>query len=196
MSIPSRREIRNETLRVSDLMSCADGGKHDCVGAGDPSHGRRVLLRKLCPLCGSICGANSWPESITCPLTSDSKIDCVSHVLARSLFVQPKHAQTSLRPPAEIQARIGHRTRGREAETVSLSSRTCSDSDRRADRTARSKIIRAKHGASTEQRLFHVKHTSESPDIVPFICATESPPQGRRIYPAHVSAVRTQTARG
>jgi len=29
--------------------------------------------------------------------------------------------------------------------------------------------------------MFHVKHTSESPDIVPFICATESPPQGRRI---------------
>ena len=29
--------------------------------------------------------------------------------LARSLFVLPKHAQTSLRPLAEIQARIGHR---------------------------------------------------------------------------------------
>ena len=28
-------------------------GEHDCVGAGDTSHGRRVLLRKLCPSRGS-----------------------------------------------------------------------------------------------------------------------------------------------
>ena len=60
--------------------------------------------------------------------------------------------------------------------------------------------------------LFHVKQCPKSLDILhlredrqsdPDIqkrdnaeCATESPPQGRRIYPAHVSAARTETARG
>ena len=79
MLIPSRREKRYETLRVSDFMSCADRGEHDCVGAGDPSHGRRVLLRKLCPLCGSICGVNSWPYGITVQLVPESKFDLASH---------------------------------------------------------------------------------------------------------------------
>ena len=55
---------------------------------------------------GPICGANSWPYGITLPLALESKIDCASHVLARSLFVQLKHAQTSLRASPAFQARI------------------------------------------------------------------------------------------
>ena len=39
-----------------------------------------------------------WPYGITLPLVSESKFDFTSHVLARSLLVQLKHAQTSLRP--------------------------------------------------------------------------------------------------
>ena len=37
---------------------------------------------------------------------------------------------------------------------------------------------------------------SRKPAHCPLYCATESPPQGRRIYPAHVSAARPKTARG
>ena len=51
----------------------------------------------------------------------------------------PCTEQVPWAPPA-FQARIGHRTRRWEAETVSSSSRTVQDSDRHADRTARSKI--------------------------------------------------------
>ena len=51
---------------------------------------------------------------------------------------------------AEIQARIGHRTRTAESKTVSASSRTCSDSDRYAARTARTKTVRARHGVMAE----------------------------------------------
>ena len=88
-----------------------------------------------------------------------------------------------------------HRTRGREAEIVSASSRTVIDSDRRADRAARSKNCPGGTW-SFGGRMFHVKHTSESLDIVPFICATESPPQGHGTCPVHVSASRPKTARG
>ncbi len=118
--------IRNERLRLSDL--CPYAGQ----APGGTISGRRPLPRV------------PWPESITCPLTSDSKIDCASHVLARSLPVQPNPCteQVPWASPA-FQARIGHRTRGREAKTVSLSSRTYSDSDRHAARTARSKTVRA-----------------------------------------------------
>ena len=65
------------------------------------------------PCAGPICGANSWPYGITVQLVPESKFESASHVLARSLFMQPKHAQTmsdaptqSCWPPAEIQARI------------------------------------------------------------------------------------------
>jgi len=44
-------------------------------------------------------------------------------------------AEQVLRPPAEIQARIGHRTRVWEARNKTASSRTCSDSDPCAYRT-------------------------------------------------------------
>ena len=59
---------------------------------------------------GPICGANSWPYSIRQQLVPSALFDCASHVLARSLLVQPKHAQDkSCGLTAEIQARIGHR---------------------------------------------------------------------------------------
>ncbi len=140
----------------------------------------RDHLRPKAPPEGPICGANSWPYGITVQLVPESKIDCVFHVLARSLFVQLAWcAGHVLRPPAAFQARIGHGTRVLEAETVSFSSRTYSDSDRRADRTARSKSVRAKlevlRANVSRETIDRKQH------IVPFICATESPPQGRRI---------------
>ena len=69
----------------------------------------RDHLRPKAPPEGPICGANSWPYGITLQLVSESKFDLASHVLARSLFVQLKHAQDkSCGLTAEIQARIGH----------------------------------------------------------------------------------------
>ena len=78
-----------------------DGGEHDCVGAGDTSQADECCFANSAPCAGPICGANSWPESITCPLTSESKFDLASHVLARSLPVQPKHAQTMSDAPTQ-----------------------------------------------------------------------------------------------
>ena len=59
---------------------------------------------------GPICGANSWPYGITVQLVPESKFDLVSHVLARSMFVQfnPCTEQVPW-PSAAFQARIGHR---------------------------------------------------------------------------------------
>ena len=98
LSIPSRREIRYETLRVSDLMSLRGTAARGTIS------GRRPPVR------------DPWPYGITVQLVPESKFDFTSHVLARSLLVQLKHAQTmsdaptqSCWPPAEIQARIGHR---------------------------------------------------------------------------------------
>ena len=110
------------------------------------------------PCAGPICGANSWPESITCPLTSESKFDLASHVLARSVFVQLEWcADKSAALRRRFRRALGTGTRGREVGTVSLSSRTCSDSNRYAARTVRSKTVRAKRGVSAERRMFHVK---------------------------------------
>ena len=99
-----------------------------------------------------------WPESITCPLTSESKFDLASHVLARSVFVQLEWcADKSAALRRRFRRALGTGTRGREVGAVSLSSRTCSDSNRYAVRTVRSKTVRAKRGVSAERRMFHVK---------------------------------------
>ena len=92
LSIPSRREKRNETLRVSDLMSLRGTAARGTIS------GRRPPVRV------------PWPYSITVQLVPESKSDCASHVLARSLFVQlnPCTEQVPWAPPA-FQARIGHR---------------------------------------------------------------------------------------
>ena len=66
---------------------------------------------------GPICGANSWPYGITVQLVLESKFDFASHVLARSVFVQLKHAQDeSCGLTAVIQARIGKGTVCRGSE--------------------------------------------------------------------------------
>ena len=80
---------------------------------------KRSAFRIYCPYAGQAPGGTisgrrplprvPWPNGITVQLVPESKIDCASQILARSLFVQLKHAQTSLRPPAAFQARIGHR---------------------------------------------------------------------------------------
>ena len=141
MFIPSRREKRNETLRVSDLMSLRGTAASTTASV----RGTHLMADECCfansaPCAGPICGANSWPYGITVPLVLESKFDLASHVLARSLFVQPNPCteQVPWAPPA-FQARIGHRTRTAESKPVSSSSRTYSDSDPCADRTARSK---------------------------------------------------------
>ena len=68
---------------------------------------KRSAFRIYCPARtaarGTISGRRPpvrvpWPYGITVQLVPESKFDSASHVLARSLFVQPKHAQTSLRP--------------------------------------------------------------------------------------------------
>ena len=63
---PFTKGKRYETLRVSDYMSCADGGTGD-------------HLRPKAPCAGPICGANSWPYGITVQLVPASKSDCSSH---------------------------------------------------------------------------------------------------------------------
>ena len=81
-----------------------------------------------------------------------------------------KHAQTSLRAPPEIQARIGHRTRERKAETASPSSRTCSDSDPRADRTGKNE----NRQSGTPQFFsggFVSRETMGQKALIFFICA-------------------------
>ncbi|MBQ3860712.1 MAG: hypothetical protein II779_09290, partial [Clostridia bacterium] len=70
----------------------------------------------------------------------------------------------------------------------------CKDSSSQAPQNDKEK--RNAGVSHPNSRLFPVKHHSDRPHAVPFQCATESPPQGRRIYPAHVSAARPKTARG
>ena len=65
------RYIRNETLRVSDLMSLRGTAARGTIS------GRRPPVRV------------PWPYGITVQLAPESKFDLASHVLARSLFVQP-----------------------------------------------------------------------------------------------------------
>ena len=46
-----------------------------------------------------------------------------------------------------------------------------------------------------KKELFHVKHRVFFRTLSPFQCAPESPPQGRRIYPAHVSTALRRSSR-
>ena len=93
-STQSRRQAPSTTASVRGTHLMAD----ECCFANSA------------PPEGPICGANSWPYGINLHLALVSKFEWKSHVLARSLFVQPKHAQDkSCGLTAEIQARIGHR---------------------------------------------------------------------------------------
>ena len=92
LTIPSRRYLRNETLRVSDLMSLRGTAARGTIS------GRRPPVRV------------PWPYGITVQLVPESKFGSASHVLARSLFVQFEWCteQVPWAPPA-FQARIGRR---------------------------------------------------------------------------------------
>ena len=118
-------------------------------GTGDHLMADECCFANSAPCTGPICGANSWPYGITVQLVPESKIDCASHVLVRA-------AETCADKSAALRQRfrraLGTGTRTTESKPVSLSSRTYSDSDPRADRTARTKIIWAKHGVLAERR--------------------------------------------
>jgi len=105
-----------------------------------------------------------------------------------------------------------NRTRVREAGTVSASSRMVIDSDPHKTKPKKRKPSELNLKFSPDGVLFHVEHYAEALVFLPpredrqsdpesktrdnADCATEFLPQGRRIYPAHVSAARAETARG
>ena len=129
-STQSRRQAPSTTASVRGTHLMAD----ECCFANSA------------PPEGPICGANSWPYGINLHLALVSKFEWKSHVLARSLFVQPKHAQDkSCGLRQRFRRALGTGTRGRTAEIVLSSSHTCSDSNRCAVRTAQSKTVRAEH---------------------------------------------------
>ena len=154
MFIPSRREKRNETLRVSDLMSLRGTAASTTASV----RGTHLMADECCfansaPCAGPICGANSWPYGINLQLVPESKIDCISHgpraVCGRAAGMVRRQCLTHRRSRAGLRQRFRralHGTRRAESKTVSLSSRTYTDSDRREDRTMRSKTVWAKHG--------------------------------------------------
>ena len=53
----------------------ADGGEHDCVGAGDTNSWPTSVASQTLPLRGP------WPYGITVQLVPEAKIDSSSHVL-------------------------------------------------------------------------------------------------------------------
>ena len=81
--------------------------------------------------------AGNWADPRGLLLIADLK----SRNMAATRLDRRRAAETCaeqvLRPPAEIQARIGHRTRVWEAENKTASSRTYTDSYPYADRTIR-----------------------------------------------------------
>jgi hypothetical protein len=122
--------------------------------------------------------------------------------LARSVFVQLKHARDKSRGlAAVIQARIGHRTRVWEAENKTASSRTFTDSNQHKIESNNQKPSERNTKSCPDGFLFHVKRSVKKTVCLDrrgdgetvfdwetrdnAACATESPPQGRRIYPAH-----------
>ena len=160
LSIPSRREIRYETLRVSNLMSLRGTAARGTIS------GRRPPVRV------------PWPYGINLQLVPESKIDCASHVLARSLFVQLKHAQNKF---CGLRRRFSRalgtgRANGMLKLFLCPRAHTQIQNCVRTERRDR-KTVWAKHGV--EVRRPNVSRETigkEDCTLSPFPCAIESPP--------------------
>ena len=158
------------SLRRVDAVT-QTGGEHDCVGAGDTSQADECCFANSAPCAGPICGANSWPYGITLQLVPESKFDLASHgpraVSVRAVCAMLGASSSALRQRFR---RALHGTRVRESKTVSLSSRTFSDSDLHTSRIKQSKTVRAEHqvlprrlSVSRETRKYFIHHANGCP---------------------------------
>ena len=133
--------MRNETLRVSDFMSLR---RVDAVtltaSGGTPSHGRRVLLRKLCALPRVLsCLQLGWPNGINLQLVPSTGSDCLSHG-PRAVSVHVAYTVRGTSSAASGRDSGAHIGDARlRSETASSTSRTCADSNPRADRAIKIK---------------------------------------------------------
>ena len=123
--------------RLRFRMACGAGfevvfyGKGVGVGRAVPFRKPLHSLRAPRQIQESRAGTWSQPRAVFGVQLNPCAEQCSTHRRSRAGLA------------AEIQARIGHRTRGFEAEIVSLSSRTVCDSDRHADRTGKTENRRS-----------------------------------------------------
>ena len=169
------------SLRRVDAVT-QTGAEHVCVGAGTHLMADECCFANSAPCAGPICGANSWPYGINLQLVPESKIDCISHG-PRAVCVRA--AGMVRRQVCGLRQRFRRalgteRADGKSENKPYLRAHIQIQTDVQTEPRDRKPFGRNLELGCAVQ-MFHVKHTSGSPDIVPFICATESPPQGRRI---------------